>query len=157
MQTGMTNKGHLQRIHRGFTLIELMMACVLVAIIASIAIPSYRSYVVRAQRSDATTALLRVQTAQEKLFLDRGRFTTNLTNRPSDPTTPGLGLPPRSENGYYLIEIQEQEAGYVAIARPDPAGRQAKDTRCAEFSINQSGIRRATDSNGVDRTNECWR
>ncbi|HEY8507357.1 MAG TPA: type IV pilin protein [Steroidobacteraceae bacterium] len=146
----MTNK------ERGFTLIELMMVCVLVAILASIAIPSYRSYVMRAQRSDATTALLRVQTAQEKLYLDRGRFTTNLTNKPSDPT-PGLGLPSRSENGYYLIEIQEQDEGYIAIARPDPAGRQARDTRCAEFSINQSGIRTAKDSNGVDRTNECWR
>lgn len=41
----------------GFTLIEIMVAVALVAILASIAIPSYSAYIVRGQRAAAKVAL----------------------------------------------------------------------------------------------------
>ena len=51
---------------RGFSLVELMMVIVIIAILASVAVPGYRDYVQRAQRVDATAALLRIAAAQEK-------------------------------------------------------------------------------------------
>ncbi|HET9108841.1 MAG TPA: prepilin-type N-terminal cleavage/methylation domain-containing protein, partial [Steroidobacteraceae bacterium] len=42
----------------GFTLIELMIAVVVVAILMAIAVPSYESYVEKSRRTDAKTALL---------------------------------------------------------------------------------------------------
>ena len=47
----------------GVTLIELLTVIVVLGILASIAVPSYRNYLLRAQRTEATTALLNLQAA----------------------------------------------------------------------------------------------
>jgi type IV pilus assembly protein PilE len=54
---------HSQRM-RGVTMIELLTVVAIVAILSSIAVVSYRNYVLRAHRTDATTALLRIQVAE---------------------------------------------------------------------------------------------
>ena len=59
----------------GFTLIEIMVAVALVAVLASIAIPSYSAYVVRGQRAAAKVAL--EQAAQ---FLERNYTTSGCYN-----------------------------------------------------------------------------
>jgi len=43
---------------RGVTLMELLTVIVILGILASIAFPSYRTYLIRAQRAEAKTALL---------------------------------------------------------------------------------------------------
>ena len=48
----------MNRKQHGFTLIELMIVVVIVAILASISYPSYREFVRRSARSEAKTALL---------------------------------------------------------------------------------------------------
>ena len=46
------------------TLIELMIVVAIVAILAAVALPAYRGYVLRSNRTEATATLLRVQAAQ---------------------------------------------------------------------------------------------
>jgi len=53
---------------RGFTLIELMIAVVIIGIIASIAYPSYTRYVERSVRSDGQTALLQAASEMERCY-----------------------------------------------------------------------------------------
>ena len=60
----------------GVTLIELMTVVVVIGILAAIAVPSYRSYLLRANRTDAKRALLQVQAAEEKYYLSGQRYTT---------------------------------------------------------------------------------
>ena len=57
---------------RGFTLIDLLIACVVLAILAAIAYPSYASHVRKAHRADAKAILL--ETAQ---YLERHHVTHN--------------------------------------------------------------------------------
>ncbi|MBX3704484.1 MAG: prepilin-type N-terminal cleavage/methylation domain-containing protein, partial [Steroidobacteraceae bacterium] len=52
----------IRKSQRGMTLMELLIAMVVVAIIAAIAIPTYRQQVMRSNRSNAKVVL--VQTAQ---------------------------------------------------------------------------------------------
>ena len=137
---------------KGFTLIELMVTVAIVAILASIAIPSYRQYVLRAGRTDATAALLRIQTAEEKFFLQNNAYTATLVGAPPA----GLGLLTSSENGKFDLGVALVGTGYLATATPNAASGQTDDTKCTSFTIDQNGTRKAY-MGAADNTAECWK
>lgn len=140
---------------RGITLIELMTVIVIIAILASIAVPSYRNYLLRAQRTEATTALLRLQAAQEKFYLQQNRYADDAEVDVGPPAT-GLGLPRVTERGFYEIRVVPANAGqtYTATATPVAGAGQADDTKCTEFSVTNAGERGAEGSGGME---QCWR
>jgi prepilin-type N-terminal cleavage/methylation domain-containing protein len=59
---------------KGFTLIELMITVAIVAILAAIAIPNYRDYVIRGQLVDATQGLAAVRANMERYFQDNRSY-----------------------------------------------------------------------------------
>ena len=67
------------RLNAGFTLLELMIAVMIVAILAAVAYPSYQSYVGRAYRAEAHSALHRLANLQEQYFLDQRQYAADLT------------------------------------------------------------------------------
>ncbi len=137
---------------RGITLIELLTVIVVIAILASIAVPSYRNHLLRTQRAEAKTALLQLQAAQEKFYLHRNAYTDDVTGAPPD----GLGLPALTETGKYAISVElgADGQGYTATAMPAPGGGQEDDTDCGSLTITDTGVRGATGPRG---TQECWR
>lgn len=142
---------------RGMTLIELMIVVAIVAILASIAIPSYRNYVLRAQRTDATSALLRIAAAQEKHYLQNNAYTNNLTAAPGD-TPPGLGTGTATEHGWYTLSVTAADAtGFTAQAVAPAASPQFKDTDCRTFTITSTGVRNAFNSGSTPNKDACWR
>jgi len=60
----------------GFTLIELMVAIAIVAILAAIALPNYTDYVRRGKIQEATSTLLAMRTKMEQYFQDNRSYTT---------------------------------------------------------------------------------
>lgn len=150
----------MYRKQQGVTLIELMIVIVVISILASVAVPSYQRYLQRAQRSDATTAILRMQTAQEKNFLQYGRYVTTTANVPNAPGTgasAGLGLPIVSERGLYNLAVASTTTGYTITATPVTGLRQASDYDCASMRVNESGTKYAASSTSVDKTATCFR
>lgn len=144
----------------GVTLVELMVVVVIVAILVGIAVPSYRGYMMRVNRVDATSALLRIAAAQEKFYLQASpaQYAENdaeLTDAP--PNGLGIGT---TERGYYILAVAAglngAGAGYTATADVDGGENQAADTECAVFRINEQGVRTAEDSLGADNTDVCW-
>jgi type IV pilus assembly protein PilE len=59
---------------QGFTLIELMITVAIVAILAAIAIPNYRDYVIRGQLVDATQGLSAVRANMERYYQDNRTY-----------------------------------------------------------------------------------
>lgn len=61
---------------KGFTLIELMVTVALVAILASIAMPSYQAYARRGQLADAFTTLADMRVKMEQWYQDNKYYGT---------------------------------------------------------------------------------
>jgi type IV pilus assembly protein PilE len=113
-----------QKIAQGFTLLELMIVVVIVAMLAAIAIPSYSQYVIRANRSDAQDKLSEVAFEQERFANRNRRYTLDMTQ---------LGYaadPVRSSQGLYDVDAAictgaAVETCVVMTATPVAGGRQA--------------------------------
>jgi type IV pilus assembly protein PilE len=133
----------------GVTLLELMAVVALIGILGIIALPSYRQYVMRAQRTEAKTALLRLQTNQERFYLANRTYgaTANLA---------ALGFPTgKTENGTYSIAIAGADANtYTATATPVAGARvdMTADAMCTSLSLTAQGVKTATGSNPTS----CW-
>lgn len=133
---------------RGITLIELMIVIIVVAILGSLAVNSYRSYMIRANRTEAKEALLRIQVAQEKFFLQNNAYADSAAELTAAPPN-GLGVPATTPRGNYTVAIAGNGLTYTATATA--AGGQANDAGCPTLTINQNGARTPSPD-----TNRCW-
>ena len=133
----------------GVTLIELMIVVVIIGILAAVALPAYRNYVVRADRAEATSALMQIAAAQEKWYLQNNTYTTNLAE---------LGFGAVTPTGRYALSIPAGDAARFQ-ARADAAGSQADDDECPVFAIDESGFRYGGSGpvNAATNEPECWR
>ena len=64
----------------GFSLIEMMIVVVIVGVLAAVALPSYRNYMIRANRIQAQNELLDLASLQEKIFLNSNNYTASVTS-----------------------------------------------------------------------------
>ncbi len=100
----------------------------IIGIIASWAIPSYQQFILTSHRSDAKSALLKLQLEQEKWRATHANYASLSELRINTVT----------ENGYYQLAIIEQGNNDQYIATARPKNSQKKDS-CGTFAINQFG------------------
>jgi type IV pilus assembly protein PilE len=122
-----------QRRVRGFTLIELMIAVVIIAVLAAVAFPQYLGAVRKTRRSEAVNALSSVQQAQERWRANNTQYTGSLTDlNPSMPATAAITSP----GGYYSLAIDSSSGtGYVLTASAVSSKSQAADTPCTTMQV----------------------
>lgn len=132
--------------HRGFTLLELMLAVAVVAVLAGVAMPIYQNQVKASRRSDARTALMNVAQLMERYFTERGTYATATLG------TGGL-FTTTSSAGYYTLSIVSQDAnGFVLKATR--AGAQSGDA-CGDLTIDQAGTRGVVNATSMTAA-QCW-
>jgi len=129
----------------GFTLLELMIAVLIVALLASIALPAYDEFSQKSRRTEGLNALLQVAALQERWFTENGTYTANLTE---------LGLAAAGTNqtdgGYYDFGLVAPTGGcaiadcFVLEAKPAPGSAQADDEFW--FRIASDGLREIYDT-----------
>jgi type IV pilus assembly protein PilE len=127
---------------RGFTVIELLITVVVLAVLMAVAYPSYQSQIRKTRRAEAFTALSNVQQAQERHRSTRPAF-TDLITEATTASPPGLGLPStRTSSGYYDLGITLVSGGtttYVVTATAVAGTSQAADGTCSTLAVRVQG------------------
>ena len=140
----------------GFTLIELMVVCTVVAILAAIALPSYTDYIRRGQLQEGISALSDYQVKLEQYYQDYrsygnagGTTCANGANAPSwnnfAPTgaqyfTFTCALTSSSNNQGYTLTATGSTAAAIGTV----------------FTLDSGGIRRTTKFKGNTVSKSCW-
>lgn len=119
----------------GFSLIELMIVLIVIAILAGIALPSYDRYRVRANRADAQAFLMEVAQMQQRRLMDARAY----VNDPNAVITLNLTVPNNVDQNYTVTVAAPAGATpptFTITATPKAGTRQAGD---GALSIDQAG------------------
>ncbi|WP_308426737.1 type IV pilin protein [Vogesella fluminis] len=127
---------------RGFSLIELMVALGIIALLAAFALPAYQSYVMRARRADATSMLYQVQQSQIRYRGFNAGYASNMTT---------LGLSASSPENYYNITTGLIASGFYVVAKPASGSAQLKDSVCQTIRLEQ------VNANTPQTPEACWK
>ena len=135
---------------QGFTLIELMVALVIAAILATVALPSYQNQMQKARRADAYDCLLNAAQRQENFFYQNNTYASTLG---------ALGLNAQScgDGEFYLLEIvgdPDIATSYLLTARRIGTSAQIDDTRCGDLTLSSAGAK--SNENASLPGSECW-
>jgi len=131
----------MRSVSRGFTLIELMITVAIVAILATVAYPSYTQYVMKSRRADGRALLLQAASKMQ-------RYGNENNGSVADATLTKLQLSETSERGYYQLSIVSKGADGTYKVQVEPQGAQASDA-CGTLSIDDAGTRTPNDD-------KCW-
>lgn len=113
----------------GFSLLELLITLAIVAILASITVPSYTGLVAKSRRADAMVSLVEIQLAQERWRATHREYATDL----SDLGWSSVASP---EGFYELRILQADSSDFLVLAQP--VGPQQIDV-CRTFATRSSG------------------
>ncbi|MBX3702672.1 MAG: hypothetical protein KF822_02735 [Steroidobacteraceae bacterium] len=130
-----------------------MIALAIAAITTSIAVSSYRGYVLRSHRLEAVVALLAAAAEEEKFHLAHGRYSDRL-GAAADGEPPGLPVAAATPQGRYRLAVAFADAAAFRIVAD--ATDEHGDPLCRTLSIDEVGRREARDRDGRDTTARCW-
>ena len=136
----------------GFTLIELMIVVVVVAILAVLVLPSYQGFVLKARRTDAKAALTTASQSLERYATENpGTGYTNATV--SDISGPTVVAKSTTDDGHYVLTVTGKTVTTFLLSAA-PQNAQLSDA-CKTFTLNQRGERNV--AGGATKTaQECW-
>lgn len=124
----------------GFSLIELLVSMVVIAILAAVALPSYRDYVRRGNRAAAEAHMMDLAAREGQYLID---------NRAYADTVAALGMStPADVSGNYAVTIATASSPANFTITAAPQGDQASDS-CGTLTLDSAGAK-------TPATGRCW-
>lgn len=124
----------------GLSLIELMVALAVFALLMTLAVPSYQKYVKQSRRDDAKHLLLMNAQRLQRCFTLEGVYNGACVTRPD------------SKGGYYRLTENITTNTFTLTATPVANSSQEGDGDCQSFTLDQTGWKTATG----DDSDNCW-
>lgn len=138
----------------GFTLIELLIAIALLSILATVAVPSYQSYIARGARAQARATLLDIAQSQERYFSNNNTYLAITTS-----TTPPAGFSNYTGDSQtkrkYDITVSAASGSTIAssfVISATPANG-FSDSDCGTLTLDNTG----TKTSSAGTAANCWK
>jgi len=144
----------MKKRYQGFTLIELMIAVVIVAILAAIAYPSYQEQVSKSRRADAKGAMLGFATAMERHYTSTGSYLAAAAGGANTgaPAIFATEAPLDGATKYYDLTISAATSSTYTL-QAAPKNAQAGDI-CGNLTLTHAGVKGFSGGGGT--TALCW-
>jgi type IV pilus assembly protein PilE len=152
----MTVINQMPRCHRGFTLIELMIVVAIVAILASVAYPSYLESVRKSRRAEARAQLMETAQYMERFYSQNDSF-KRAVGATADMTLPSAltSVPRQGAQTYEISFVTGTLTASAFNLQAVPTGPMHGD-RCGTLKLDNTGLRQIENANGVT-VSDCWR
>jgi len=146
----------------GFTLVELMITAVIVAILAAIAVPSYASYIARARRADARVQLVQAAQFMQRFYTANDSYSKDRASKNVTTMIPaGLKQSPADSSKIYELAIPLVDAVSFTLHMAPVAGGSMANDPCGTFTLTSTGARGILVNNAQDNTSalrdSCWK
>ena len=135
----------------GFSLLELMITVAIVAILASIAYPSYQNHVTKTRRAAAAACSMEAAQYMERFY------TTNMSySKDKGGTAVALPVSQCANDlaDHYTVSLSSSTPSSYTITAVPKGGQATRDTKCATLSLDQTGKKAV--SNTATAVKECW-
>jgi len=146
---------------KGFSMVELLIALTIVAVLSTVAYASYSSSVTKAKYAEAKSALLKSMQQEEKFFTQNNRYIV-FGKSSNDPDAESFqwysgDVPNKSSYELNAAPCKDDDIKHCVLISAVPGSSNVdsrfQDQVCGSFTLNSNGVKGYT---GRGSKEQCW-